>query len=215
MKGPEDKPLFKTHCYSCGGELTTKKVQKKRVAGIFSPRWQWEIDAVCSNCGSDSGAAVASLTPYHPQSLIMRGLRSFRELIRSISPVNRSHKRPVGLSGIEDIRCRVSEYRGPDGNMDLAKLLAAIPFEAYGMKDHPLGLRLTSPGYGRTGEVIDRLHFQYVTGGLHSGKHAPGERIIDTEQGPMGERYRDRRPTYPLSGVWWIVTETSTVTGIL
>ncbi len=203
MKGPEYKPLFKTHCYSCGGELITKKVQKKRVAGIFSPRWQWEIDAVCSSCGSDSGAAVASLMPYHPQSLIMRGLRSFRGLIRSISPVNRSHKRPVGLSGIEDIRCRVSEYRGPDGNMDLAKLLAAIPFEAYGMTDHPLGLRLTSPGYGKTGEVIDRLNFQYVTGGLHSGTRTPGERIIDIEQGPMGERYRD--PEADLSSIRGLV----------
>ena len=203
MKGPEYKPLYETHCYSCGGELITKKVQKKRVAGIFSPRWQWEIDAVCSSCGSDSGAAVASLMPYHPQSLIMRGLRSFRGLIRSISPVNRSHKRPVGLSGIEDIRCRVSEYRGPDGNMDLAKLLAAIPFEAYGMKDHPLGLRLTSPGYGRTGEVIDCLHFQYVTGGLQSRNRFPGERIIDIEQGPMGERYRD--PEADLSSIRGLV----------
>ena len=191
MKGPDDKPLFETYCYSCGEELITKKAGKKRLGGIFSRRWQWEIDAVCSSCGSDSGAAVVSLTPYHPQNLIMRGLRSFRGLIRSISPVNRSHRRPVGLSGIENIRCRVSEYRGPDGNMDLAKLLAAIPFEAYGMKDHPLGLRLTSPGYGRTGEVIDRLHFQYVTGGLQSGNRAPGERIIDIEQGPKSHRYGD------------------------
>ena len=128
-----------------------------------------------------------------------RSLSPFQELIRNISPVNRSHRPPVGLSGIENIRCRMSEYRGPDGNMDLAKLLAAIPFKAYGMKGHPLGLRLTSPGYGRTGELIDRLHFQYVTGGLHSGKHAPGERIIDTEQGPRGERYRD--PEADLSSI--------------
>ena len=203
MKGPDDKPLFETYCYSCGEELITKKAGKKRLGGIFSRRWQWEIDAVCSSCGSDSGAAVVSLTPYHPQNLIMRGLRSFRGLIRSISPVNRSHRRPVGLSGIENIRCRVSEYRGPDGNMDLAKLLAAIPFEAYGMKGHPLGLRLTSPGYGRTGELIDRLHFQYVTGGLQSGNRGPGEGIIDIEQGPKSHRYGD--PEADLSSIKGLV----------
>ena len=120
-----------------------------------------------------------------------RSLSPFQELIRNISPRYRPLRRGM------------SEYRGPDGNMDLAKLLAAIPFKAYGMKGHPLGLCLTSPGYGRTGELIDRLHFQYVTGGLQSGNRAPGERIIDIEQGPKGHRYRD--PEADLSSIRGLV----------
>ena len=186
MKGPDDKPPLETHCFSCGGELATTKAEKKRLGNIFSGRWQWHIATVCSNCGREEGSAIARYT-YPRPSLMKRSLIPFQELIRNISPRYRPLRRGM------------SEYRGPDGNMDLAKLLAAIPFKAYGMKGHPLGLRLTSPGYGRTGELIDRLHFQYVTGGLHSGKHAPGERIIDTEQGPRGERYRD--PEADLSSI--------------
>ena len=190
MKGPDDKPLFETYCYSCGEELITKKAEKKRLGGIFSRRWQWHIATVCSNCGREEGSAIARYT-YPRPSLMKRSLSPFQELIRNISPRYRPLKR------------RMSEYRGPDGNMDLAKLLAAIPFEAYGMKDHPLGLRLTSPGYGRTGEVIDRLHFQYVTGGLQSRNHVPGERIVDIEQGPRGARYRD--PEADLSSIRGLV----------
>ena len=178
MKGPDDKPPLETHCFSCGGELATTKAEKKRLGNIFSGRWQWHIATVCSNCGREEGSAIARYT-YPRPSLMKRSLSPFQELIRNISPRYRPLRRGM------------SEYRGPDGNMDLAKLLAAIPFEAYGMKDHPLGLRLTSPGYGRTGEVIDRLHFQYVTGGLQSGNRAPGERIIDIEQGPKSHRYGD------------------------
>ena len=196
MKGPEDQPLFETHCYICGGEMTTKKAEKKRVGGIFSRHWQWEIDAVCSGCGSEAGAPMADLTAfhYHPKSLIMRGLRLFQGLIRSISPMDRSYRRPLGwasLGRIEEIRRRMSEYRGPDGHMDLAKLLAAIQFKAYGMKGHPLRLRLTSPGYGRAGEIIDHLNFHYAVERLHPGKRAPGERMISIEQGPGVRRSRD------------------------
>ena len=190
MKGPDDKPPLETHCFSCGGELATTKAEKKRLGNIFSGRWQWHIATVCSNCGREEGSAIARYT-YPRPSLMKRSLSPFQELIRNISPRYRPLRRGM------------SEYRGPDGNMDLAKLLAAIPFEAYGMKDHPLGLRLTSPGYGRTGEVIDRLHFQYVTGGLQSGNRAPGERIIDIEQGPMGKRYRD--PEADLSSIRGLV----------
>ena len=178
MKGPEDKPLFETHCYSCGGELITKKAEKKRLGGIFSRRWQWHIDTVCSGCGREAASAIARYT-YPRPGLMKRSLSPFQELIRNISPRYRPLRRGM------------SEYRGPDGNMDLARLLAAISFKAYGMKGHTLGLRLTSPGYGRTGEVIDRLHFQYITGGLQSGNRAPGERIIDIEQGPGSHRYGD------------------------
>ena len=190
MKGPDDKPPLETHCFSCGGELATTKAEKKRLGGIFSRRWQWHIDTVCSGCGREEGSAVARYT-YPRPSLMKRSLSPFQELIRNISPRYRPLRRGM------------SEYRGPDGNMDLAKLLAAIPFKAYGMKGHPLGLRLTSPGYGRTGEVIDGLHFHYVTGGLDLGNRVPGELVIDIEQGPMGERYRD--PEADLSSIRGLV----------
>ena len=178
MKGPDDIPPIEAHCYSCGGELTIKKAEKKLLRRFFSRRWQWHIDTVCSGCGMEAGSAITRYT-YPTPSRMKRSLSPIQDLIRNISPRDRS------------LRNHTSEHRGPDGNLDLAKLLAAIPFKAYGMKGHPLGLRLTSPGHGRTGEAIDRLHFQYVTGGLQSGNRGPGERIIDIEQGPKSHRYGD------------------------
>ena len=178
MKGPGYDPPVEAYCHSCGGELTTTKAEKKRLGSIFSRRWQWHIATVCSGCGREAGSAVA-LYRYPSPSLIKRVLNSLGGITRSTS-----------LAG-PSLRRRMAEFRGPDGTLDLTELVAAIPFKAYGMKGHPLGLRLASPGYGKTGEVIDRLHFQYVTGGLQSGNPAPGERIIDIEQGPMGHRYMD------------------------
>ena len=178
MKGPEDKPNLETHCHVCGGELATTKAEKKRLGSIFSRRWQWHIATVCLSCGMEAGSAIALYT-YPSPSLIKRVLNSFGGITRSASRVAPSPRR------------RMSKYDGPDGQMDLAELLAAIPFAAYGMKDRPLGLRLTSPGHGRRGEVIDRLHFGYITGGLRSGNPASGERVIDIEQGPGAERYSD------------------------
>ena len=186
MKGPDDIPPIEAHCYRCGGELTIKKAEKKLLRRFFSRRWQLHIDTVCSGCGMEAGSAITRYT-YPTPSRMKRSLSPIQDLIRNISPRDRS------------LRNHTSEHRGPDGNMDLAKLLAAIPFESYGMKGHPLGLCLTSPGYGRTGELIDRLHFQYVTGGLQSWNRAPGERIVDIEQGPRGARFRD--PEADLSSI--------------
>ena len=190
MKGPGCHPPVEAYCHSCGGELTTTKAEKKRLGNIFSRRWQWHIATVCSGCGREAGSAVA-LYRYPSPSLIKRVLNSLGGITRSTSLAAPS------------LRRRMAEFRGPDGTLDLTELVAAIPFKAYGMKGHPLGLGLASPGYGKTGEVIDRLHFQYVTGGLQSGNHSPGERIIDIEQGPGVQRYRD--PEADLSSIRGLV----------
>ena len=190
MEGPDDKPRIEANCYSCGGELTTTKANKKRSGSIFSRHWQWRIDTVCSDCGMEAGSVVTRYTYRHP-TFIRRILYPFQRLFRNASPGDRS------------LRHRMSDYREPDGTMDLARLLAAIPFKAYGMKGHPLGLRLISPGYSRTGAAICRLHFQYITGGLQSGSHAPGERIVDTETGTQGtdaQRPRGRPVRYQGAG---------------
>ncbi len=160
MKVPEDKLPIETHCHLCGAELTTKKARKKRLGGIFSGRWQWEIDAVCSGCGRESSAAISLFTAYHPPGLIMRNLRLCQGIIRGILSIEGSHRRDVGLAStgeMEEIKRRASKHSEPDGSMDLARLMEAMPFQAYGMKGNPLGFRLTSFGYGRTGEELGNL----------------------------------------------------------
>ena len=48
--------------------------------------------------------------------------------------------------------------------LDLTLLLADVPFPVYGLRGHPLGLRLRSPGWGGGKDVIEHVSLGYVTG---------------------------------------------------
>ncbi len=95
------------------------------------------------------------MTYQHPSSNPLQRLRSF--LLRSMRPA-----RPR------------SPFRRDDGTLDLAQLVAAVPFPVFGLKGRPLGLRLRSPGRSGQGDppTIVGVHFGYVAGPPSEPTHA-------------------------------------------
>ena len=57
-------------------------------------------------------------------------------------------------------------FRDGDQRLVLARLVAAVPFPVYGLKDRPMGLQLRSPGSGSRGleGIIDHISLGYVAG---------------------------------------------------
>ena len=70
------------------------------------------------------------------------------------------------------------KYHGPDRTLDLTLLLADVPFPVYGLRGHPLGLHLRSPGWGGGRDSIEHVSLGYVTG--HPRRP---ERAFHIEQG--------------------------------
>ncbi len=145
------------HCRACGVQLRIDNVRRTRVRGLFGPR-QWQADMVCPQCGTRSGVGWAHFKAVHPpRNPILRvlfQLRHRRRNPRSMADLRRS---PTAS--------RQRPFIGTDGQLSLAKLVAAVPFPVYGLKGRPLGLRLRSPGWGSHGTpTIKDIHFGYVAG---------------------------------------------------
>ncbi|MCH7746176.1 MAG: hypothetical protein IIC84_08900 [Chloroflexi bacterium] len=71
------------------------------------------------------------------------------------------------------------------GRLNLALLVAAVPFSVYGLKGQPLGLRLASPGWGSRNANISHVNLGYV-----SGHRLRPQKVVDITQGserPMDE----------------------------
>ena len=152
MKRPRHGPL-NTHCRMCGTQLEIEHPVRDRVRGLFDRR-PWQANMVCPKCGVKSGggwgAAMAFRHP--PRNPILRVLFQLRHRRRSARAIAEMRRRNPFIDG--------------DGRVNLAGLLAAVPFPVYGLKGRPLGLRLMIPGWGGRGtpETIDRIHFGYVAG---------------------------------------------------
>ena len=192
MKDFDEQPPFDTHCRNCGGPMTLNKAKKKRVRGIFRGQRNWEIDAVCSSCGTDSGGNVIAFK-VGPPGPIVRSLRAFQSVITSIFSLNPSIGTGVGLTGLnrkEQSGRRAPILIRPDESIDLAQLVAAIPFKVYGMKGRPLGFHLTSFGHGTNGKVINHISFRY----------ASGRREVEIDQSRLV--WRQRHPQSDLSCIW-------------
>ncbi|MDE2836024.1 MAG: hypothetical protein OXL97_00740 [Chloroflexota bacterium] len=172
MQDPAGEPLFDTHCRLCGAELIVRSNRKRRV-GVLSRRSQWEIDTVCSGCGDEYGGSVGQIVFGSPGRTV-RVLRLLQGLLSRIPLGNRLRRRRLA-----------PEYSRADGSPDVVKLVATVPFKAYGMNGNPLGLRLISLGHSERGGVIDRIDFEYKNGPLHLTGSIPGERLIGIWQGPV------------------------------
>lgn len=191
MKDLDEQPPFDTHCRNCGAPLTLNKAKKKRVRGIFRGRRNWEIDAVCSSCGTNSGGNVV-VFKFGPPGPIVRSLRAFHGVITRIFSMNRSIGTGVGLTGLnrkEQSGRRAPIHIRPDESIDLAQLVAAIPFKVHGMKGSPLGFHLTSFGYGTNGKVINHISFRYSS----------GRRAVEIEQRHLV--WRQRHPQSDLMSI--------------
>ena len=192
MKNSDEHPPFDTHCRNCGAPVTLNKAKKKRVRGIIRGQQNWEIDAVCSSCGTKSGGNVAVFTVGTPGPIV-RSLRAIQGVIASFFSRNRSIGTGVGLTGLngEEQTGRLEpNLRRPDECIDLAQLVAAMPFKVYGMKGSPLGFHLTSFGYGTDGKVINHISFRY----------ASGRSAVEIEQSHVVWRHRE--PHLELMSIW-------------
>lgn len=177
MQDPADEPLFDTHCYLCGAALIVRSNRKRRV-GILDRHSEWGIDTVCSGCGNESGGTVSQIVFGSPNRRV-RGLWLLRRLFSRIPLVNRLRRRRHG-----------PKYSRADGSVDVFTMVAAMPFEVYGMNGNPLGLRLTSIGHGGRGRMVDHIDFRYTAGPLHLRRRALGARVVNIWQGPEVD-YRD------------------------
>ncbi len=117
MQGPAREPQFDTHCSHCGALVAVRSIKKRRV-GVVSRHWQWDVDAVCSGCGSESGGTV-SLVEFGSPSRNTRALRFLRILL-GIPLVNRLRRRR-----------HMPKYGRADGSPDVVKLVAAMPLPVY------------------------------------------------------------------------------------
>lgn len=77
------------------------------------------------------------------------------------------------------------QYHRPDRTLDLTLLLADVPFPVYGLRGHPLGLHLRSPGWGGGKDSIEHISLGYVT-----GHPLRPEQAFQMEQG--GPAYTER-----------------------
>ena len=182
MKDLDEQPPFDTHCRDCGAPLILTKAKKKRVRGFLRGQQNWEIDSVCSSCGTESGGNVAVFNVGTPGTIV-RSLRAFQGVITSIFPLSRIGT-GVGLAsskGKERIGRPAPVFGRPDESADLAQLVGATSFEVYGMKGSPLGFHLTSFGYGTDGKAINHITFRYVS----------GRRAVEIEQSHSVWRQRD------------------------
>ena len=192
MKDFDEQPPFDTHCRNCGAPLTITKAKNKCVRGIIRGQRNWEIDAVCSSCGTESGGNVVVFKVGTP-GRIVRSLRAFQGVIASICPVSRSIGTGVGFAGLKgkEQTGRLAPIIGrPDESTDLAQLVEVMPFTVYGMKGSPLGLHLTSFGYGTDGMARNHISFRY----------ASGRRAVEIEQMHLVWRLRD--PESDLMSIW-------------
>ena len=71
-----------------------------------------------------------------------------------------------------------------DQRLVLARLVAAVPFPVYGLKDRPMGLRLRSPGSGSRGleGIIDHISLGYV-----AGHPSQPDKAVQINQRPTGQ----------------------------
>ena len=172
MNRPEAQPPD-IYCRKCGARLEIRRIGRRRVRGPLSPR-QWEADMVCLRCGTKSGAGWARFVASHPpRNPFIRLLLRLRYGRRSVRMAAEAHRRTPWINS--------------EGRVDVAQLMAAVPFPVYGLKGRSLSLRLRSLGSGRSRrkgdpEVIHRVNLGYVRGHPHSPEAA-----VSISQGPCME----------------------------
>ena len=155
------------YCRKCGARLEVRRIGRRRVRGLLGPR-QWEADTVCPRCGTKSGVGWTTVVARHPpRNPVIRLLRWLRYGRRNVRMAAEVHRRSPWISS--------------EGRVDVAQLIAAVPFPVYGLRGGSLALRLRSLGWGSTGDpkAINRVNLGYVRGHPHSPETA-----LSISQGP-------------------------------
>ncbi len=169
MQQPE-LPPGERYCPRCGAEMEVLDVRRTRVPG---GGWQWNAELTCPSCGLHHGFGWAALRFSHhePRSRLQRMLHLATGLWQARG---------------QRLRPSTKRFRGPGRRLDLALLLAEVPFPVYGLRGHPLGLHLRGRGLGGGKDSIERIRLGYVT-----GDPLRPERAFHIEQG--GPAYTEHR----------------------
>ena len=155
----------------CGTQLLVEHPQRVWVRALFDRR-QWQPAMLCPKCGARSGGGRSiRLMASHPSS---------NPVIRFLSQLK--HRRQN--SRLADMLRVYDRFRDGDQRLVLARLVAAVPFPVYGLKDRPMGLRLRSPGSGSRGleGIIDRISLGYV-----AGHPSPLDKAVQIDQCSTGQ----------------------------
>ena len=166
MDRPDAQPPD-IYCRKCGARLEVRRIGRRRLRGLLGPR-QWEADMVCARCGTQSGVGWTTMVARHPpRNSVIRLLLWLRYGRRNVRMAAEVHRRSPWISS--------------EGRVDVAQLIAAVPFPVYGLKGRSLELRLRSLGWGGTGDpkAINRVNLGYVRGHPHSPEAA-----VSISQGP-------------------------------
>lgn len=181
MTGAQSEiPAGERFCPRCGHEMDVRKVRPGRVRGRPS-RHALQWDLVCPGCGLETGFGVAPLVRYgrhrNPLARLYDRLGDLTGLWSSTPTATFGDTSPVNpflwpvhiVTGLWQARAqrrssRSRKYLRPDGMLDLTLLLADLPFPVYGLRGHPLGLQLRSPGWGAENDVLTEVRLGYVTG---------------------------------------------------
>ena len=121
----------------------------------------------CPRCGTKSGVGWTTLVAGHsPRNPFMQLLVRLRYGRRSVRMAAKVRQRTPWISS--------------EGRVDVAQLMAAVPFPVYGLNGRSLALPLRSLGSGRKGdpEVINRINLGYVRG------HPLSPAAVSISQGP-------------------------------
>lgn len=111
---------------------------------------------VCPRCGAESGTAWTTLMGGHSPTR-----NPLKKLFSRLSLQRRSMRKIA--ERVAETRARAPNFSA-GGRLDLALLVAAVPFPVYGLKGQPQGLRLVSPGWGSKNANIDYVNLGYVSG---------------------------------------------------
>ncbi len=111
---------------------------------------------VCPRCGTESGTAWTTLMGGHSPTR-----HPLKRLLFRLSLRRRSMRKVA--ERVAEMREHAPRFSA-GGRLDLALLVAAVPFPVYGLKGHPQGLRLASPGWGGTNANINHINLGYVSG---------------------------------------------------
>ncbi len=149
---------------------------------LLPRRWQWNAERTSPSCGlrRSFGWRTVEFLHHKPANPLQR-------MLNFVTRLRHRRRRMPRFYG---------KHRRRDGTLDLARLLADVPFPVYGLRDQPLGLRLRSPGFGGGRESIDHMSLGYVVGHPLSP-----ERALELEQhGPVDADTRLSKHTLGLRG---------------
>lgn len=156
------------YCPQCGEQMPIVPMPR-RLLGRFS-RSRQQINVVCPRCGARTGfggKTAVMMLGRHPT------WRDPVAWLRFRWRMSRTMARAARLSP----ETRGRRYMRPDMRLDLAALVADMPFPVYGLIGHPSGLRVQSPGHGSGGgfkgsRPTRSIHFGYVFGDRRSPSKA-------------------------------------------